>query len=170
MTIGKLTRVIAAASLFGAAVASPAWAHGTSAGIQTQSGGIGIQSSRDVQQNGDVVGQTPRGDNVVIAPNSDRTDVRSWAEQAAAMNGGVVKEDQFLDEMGRRFDQNRDRSGLRSIYLEDLRARWEALDTNNQGLTPAQVSTLAGDLDTSRIATQPAASMPSTRVGPARSY
>lgn len=170
MTIGKLTRVIAAASLFGAAVASPAWSHGTSAGMQSQSGDIGIQSSRDVQQNGDVVGQTPRGDNVVIAPNSDTTDVRSWAEQAAAVNGGIVKEDQFLDEMGRRFDQNRDRSGLRSIYLEDLRARWEALDTNNQGLTPAQVSTLAGDLDTSTITTQPGASMPSTRVGPVRSY
>src|SRR5262249_13152849 len=87
MTIGKLTRVIAAASLLGAGVASPAWSHGASAGIQ--SGDIGAQSG-DVQQNGDVVAQTPRGDNVVIGPTSDTSDVRSWAEQEAAVNGGLV--------------------------------------------------------------------------------
>jgi hypothetical protein len=38
---------------------------------------------------------------------------------------------------------------MRSLYLDDLRARWEAVDPGNQGLTPAQVSELTGNVDSS---------------------
>ena len=107
MTIGKLLRVIAVASILGAGVAAPAWSGGTCVTIQ------------------------------------------SWADQTAVQNGGVIREDAYLDEMGRRWDANPNHSGSRSLYLEGMRARWEALDPSNQGLSPAQVSELTGKVDTS---------------------
>src|SRR5207253_10626673 len=107
MTIGKLLRVIAVASILGAGVAAPAWSGGT------------------------------------------RVTIQSWADQTAVQNGGVIREDAYLDEMGRRWDANPNHSGSRSLYLEGTRARWEALDPSNQGLSPAQVSELTSKVDTS---------------------
>ena len=78
-----------------------------------------------------------------------RVTIQSWADQTAVQNGGVIREDAYLDEMGRRWDADPNHAGSRSLYLQDMRARWEALDPSNQGLSPAQVSELAGHVDTS---------------------
>jgi hypothetical protein len=107
MTIGKLLRVTAVASMLGAGAAAPAWAHGTSVTVQR------------------------------------------WADQTAAQNGGVIREDAFVDEMGRRWDADPTRTGSRGLYLESVRARWEAQDPSNQGLSPTEVSELTGNVDTS---------------------
>ncbi len=107
MSIGKLLRVTAVASILGAGAAAPAWSGGTSVTIQT------------------------------------------WANQTALQNGGVIREDAYLDEMGRRWDADPNHTGSRSLYLQGMRARWEARDPSNQGLSPAQVSELTGNVDTS---------------------
>ena len=75
--------------------------------------------------------------------------IQSWAQDTAAQNGGVIREQAYLDEMGRRWDADPNHRGSRSAYLDRERARWEALDSDNHGLTPAQVSELTGKVDTS---------------------
>ncbi|TMH67964.1 MAG: hypothetical protein E6H48_06855 [Betaproteobacteria bacterium] len=106
MTIGKLIRVVAVASILSAGAAAPAWPHGT---------GVTIQSGADT----------------------------------ATQTAGVIREDAFLDEMGRRWDADPNHTGSRSLYLDSMRARWEARDPTNQGLSPAEVSELTGNVDTS---------------------
>ena len=129
MRIGNWVRVILVASLVGAGATTPAWAGGNSATLQS-------------------------GDNVTIPSDdttiqSDNATIQTWADDAAALNGGVIKEDAYLDEMGRRWDANPNHAGTRGLYLDDLRARWEAVDPSNQGLTPAEVSELTGNVDSS---------------------
>ena len=51
--------------------------------------------------------------------------------------------------MGRRWDADPNHTGSRNLYLQGMRARWEAIDPDNQGLTPAQVSELTGTVDSS---------------------
>jgi hypothetical protein len=124
MTIGKLLRVTAVASILGAGVAAPAWSGGTSVSIQ------------------------------------------SWAEQTAAQNGGVIREDVYLDEMGRRWDADPNHTGSRSLYLQGMRARWEAQDPSNQGLSPAKVSALTGNVDTSAGPTRSGTGVQPGNMGP----
>ena len=107
MTIGKLIRVVAIASILSAGAAAPAWSDGT---------GVTIQSG---------------------------------ADNNATQTAGVIREDAFLDQMGRRWDANPNHTGSRSLYLDSMRARWEARDPSNRGLSPAEVSELTGKVDTS---------------------
>ena len=124
MTIGKLVRVSAVASLLGAGVAAPAWSGVTSVTIQ------------------------------------------SWADQNAARNGGVIREDAFVDEMGRRWDADPDHAGSRSLYLDSMRSRWEARDPGSQGLSPAAVSELTGNVDTSASPTLSGTGVQPGNMGP----
>jgi len=132
MRIGNWVRVIAVASLVGAGAATPTWAGGNSATLQS-------------------------GDNATI---------QTWADDAAALNGGVIKEDAYLDEMGRRWDANPNHVGTRGLYLDDLRARWEAVDPSNQGLTPAEVSELTGNVDSSAGPTLEGSGVQPGNMGP----
>ena len=75
--------------------------------------------------------------------------IQSGADGYSTQTAGVIREDAFLDEMGRRWDADPNHTGSRSIYLQSMRARWEARDPSNQGLSPAEVSELTGNVDTS---------------------
>jgi hypothetical protein len=75
--------------------------------------------------------------------------IQSSTDDTAIQSAGVIREDAFLNEMGRRWDADPNRTGSRSLYLEDMRARWEARDPDNRGLSPAEVSELTGNVDTS---------------------
>ena len=146
MRIGIWVRVIAVASLVGAGAATPTWAGGNSATLQS-------------------------GDNVTIPSDdatiqSDNATIQTWADDAAALNGGVIKEDAYLDEMGRRWDANPNHVGTRGLYLDDLRARWEAVDPSNQGLTPAEVSELTGNVDSSAGPTLEGSGVQPGNMGP----
>ena len=141
MRIGNGLRVIALVSLVGAGAATPAWAAGY--GAAPPSGNTATIPSGDATTQSD--NATVQSDDATI--QSDNATVQTWADDAAALNGGVIKEDAYLDEMGRRWDANPNHNGTRSLYLEDLRARWEAVDPSNQGLTPAEVSELTGNVD-----------------------
>ena len=74
--------------------------------------------------------------------------IQSGAD-TATQTAGVIREDAFLDEMGRRWDADPNHTGSHSLYLDSMRARWEARDPSNQGLSPAEVSELTGNVDTS---------------------
>jgi hypothetical protein len=78
-----------------------------------------------------------------------RVTIQSWADHTATQNNGVIREDAYLDEMGRRWDADPNHTGSRSLYLQGMRARWEAVDPSNRGLSPAQVSELMGNVDAS---------------------
>lgn len=72
-----------------------------------------------------------------------------WVNDTAAKNNGLVSRDVYLDEMGRRWEAAPDHQGTRDAYLTGLRTRWEQVDRDNRGLTPAQVSRLTGRVDSS---------------------
>ena len=73
MKIGTWARVIAVASIVGAGAATPAWSGGNSVALQ----------------NGESV--TIESDNAII--QSDNAIIRNWAQDTAAQNGGVIRED-----------------------------------------------------------------------------
>jgi hypothetical protein len=142
MKIRTWVHVVAVASLVGAGAAVSAWAGGDT--VIRSENGAAVQSYDN---------------DSTYADNS----VQGWAADTAATNGGVIREDVFLDEMGRRFDANPDHTGMRSIYLDDLRARWEAVDPGNQGLSPAEVGELTGNVDSSA---EPSSSLSGSEVQP----
>ena len=113
-------------------------------------------------QNGEAT-TLENGDTITTIRNGDA--IQSW-DRAAAQNGGLIREEVFLDEMGRRWDANPNHSGMRSIYLEDLRARWEGMDPTNQGLTPAQVSELTGNVDSSALPSESGTGVQPGNMGP----
>jgi len=141
MTIGNWMRVIAVASLVGAGAATPAWSNGNRAALQSS-------------------------DRVTPLQNSDRVAVQSWANDAAAQSGGVIREDAFLNEMGRRWDADPNHTGTRGLYLNGMRARWEAIDPDNRGLTPAQISELTGNVDSRGLPTGSGADVQAGNMGP----
>ena len=98
--------------------------------------------------------------------DGDSVTFQSWADDTAAQSGGVIREDDFLDEMGRRWDAAPDRSGNRDLYLDSMRARWESIDPDNHGLTPAQVSELTGNVDSSALPTESGTGVQPGNMGP----
>jgi hypothetical protein len=68
---------------------------------------------------------TPSGAVVNTAPPP--ADMNAWVYDYSARHQGRISRQAYLDEMGR---------------------RWDAADTNQQGLTPAEVSRLTGRVDT----------------------
>ena len=84
-----------------------------------------------------------------MAESTNSTTFEGWANQTAPSYQGRIPRDIYLDEMGRRWDADPNHRGSRSAYLDRERARWEAVDSGNHGLTPAQVSELTGKVDTS---------------------
>jgi len=91
--------------------------------------------------------------------------IQSWND-TAAQNAGIIREDAYLDEMGRRWDADPNHTGSRSLYLEGQRARWEAVDPSNRGLSPAQVSELTGNVDTSAGPTISGTGVQAGNMGP----
>jgi hypothetical protein len=49
--------------------------------------------------------------------------------------------------MGRRWDAGTYHRGTRDEYLRDLRTRWDTMDRDNRGLTPAEISRMTGNVD-----------------------
>lgn len=81
------------------------------------------------------------------AESTNSTTFEGWANDTAVQNNGRISRDAYLNEMGRRWDATSTHQGTRDAYLNGLRTRWDDVDRNNQGLTPAQVSTLSGKVD-----------------------
>ena len=157
MRIRKWMRVAAIASLVGAGAVTPAWAYGDR--VTLQSG-----DSAATLQNGETT-TLQNGGTVTTIRNGDAVAVHNW-DAVAAQNGGLIREEVFLDEMGRRWDADPSHTGTRSIYLDDLRARWEGMDPANQGLTPAEVSELTGNVDSSALPSESGTGVQPGNMGP----
>ena len=84
-----------------------------------------------------------------MAESTNSVTFEGWANQTAPRYQGRIPRDIYLDEMGRRWDANPNRLGTRELYLNDLRFQWDAADPNHQGLTPAEISRLTGNVDSS---------------------
>ena len=69
----------------------------------------------------------------------------SWADDYAAHNNGRVSRQAYMDEMGR---------------------RWDAMDRNQQGLTPAEVSHLTGKVDSSAGPARTGSGVQAGNMGP----
>lgn len=82
-----------------------------------------------------------------MAESTNSVTFEGWANDTAVMYNGRVPRQVYLDEMGRRWELDPNRTGTREIYLRDLGSRWDRLDRDNRGLTPAEVSTMTGNVD-----------------------
>ena len=83
----------------------------------------------------------------VMAQSTNSTTFEGWANQTATQYDGRIPRDVYLDEMGRRWDAGVYHRGTRDEYLRDLRTRWDTMDRDNRGLTPADVSRMTGNVD-----------------------
>lgn len=75
--------------------------------------------------------------------------IENWANETAARYDGRVPRNVYLDEMGRRYDADGNRVVTRERYISDWRDRWDAMDRDGRGLSPAEVSRLTGNVDSS---------------------
>ena len=75
--------------------------------------------------------------------------IERWATDTAPQYNGRIPRTVYLDEMGRRWDADGNRVVSRDIYVNDWRSRWDAADPDGRGLTPADVSRLTGNVDSS---------------------
>ena len=61
----------------------------------------------------------------------------------------VVPRYTYIDAMGRYWDADGNRIVSRDVYVNDWRSRWDALDPAGRGLSPAEVSELTHNVDSS---------------------
>jgi hypothetical protein len=83
---------------------------------------------------------------VKAAPGRDDLDV--WIDHYSAQNNGRISREAYLDEMAR---------------------RWDAMDANHQGLTPAQVSRMTGRADSNAPAPLSGTGVAPGNMGPGNS-
>ena len=141
MRINRLTQAISMAAVVGALAVAPADA-------QTTNGATGVGRAANPSMSG--------------AYNNSQT----WMNDAATRNNGRISRQSYLDEMGRQWDADPNHQGTRDSYLSGLRSRWDAMDLNNQGLTPAEASRISGNVDTSAGPTRSGTGTQTGNMGP----
>jgi len=95
----------------------------------------------------------------LFALSTNSTTFEGWANDTAVKNNGRISRDAYMNEMGRRWDAMPNHQGTRDAYLSGLRSKWDAADRDNRGLTPAEVSRITGNVDSTTSA------MPKTGTG-----
>jgi len=96
--------------------------------------------------------------------------IEVWADDTASHYEGRIPRTVYLEEMGRRYDADGNRVVTREVYLNDWRSRWDTMDPYGRGLSPAEVSNLTHNVDstTSGIPRSGAGAQPGN-MGPANS-
>ncbi|MEP6678624.1 MAG: hypothetical protein ABJB78_04950 [Betaproteobacteria bacterium] len=87
-----------------------------------------------------------------MAESTNSKTFDNWANGVATQNNGRVPRDLYLDEMGRQWETTGRPMGTRDEYVKSLRGRWQTMDPDNRGLTPAEVSKMTGNVDSSTSA------------------
>jgi len=82
-----------------------------------------------------------------MAESTNSITFEGWANQTAPQYQGRIPRDIYLDEMGRRWEADANRTGTRELYLNQLRSQWDTMDQSSQGLTPAEISRMTGKVD-----------------------
>ena len=85
----------------------------------------------------------------VQAQSTNSQTFEGWANDTAVKNNGRISRDAYLNEMGKRWDAMPNHQGTRDAYLNGLRTKWDAADRDNRGMTPAEVSKMTGNVDSS---------------------
>jgi hypothetical protein len=75
--------------------------------------------------------------------------IEVWADDTASHYEGRIPRTVYLQEMGRRYDADGNRVVTREVYVNDWRNRWETMDPYGRGLSPAEVSELTHNVDSS---------------------
>jgi hypothetical protein len=105
-----------------------------------------------------------------IAESTNSTTFESWTNDTAVQYHGRIPRDVYLDEMGRRWEADPNHQGTREVYLRGLRDRWDTMDRSNRGLTPAEISSMTGKVDSTTSALPRTASgVQPGNMGPANS-
>ena len=107
---------------------------GTSTGTadKTMKSGSKVTTPSDEAKSGGAASGAASNDTTRGAPDNTNskarsgTDLNAWVKHQATEHKGRISRQAYLDEMGR---------------------RWDTLDRNNQGLTPAEISRLTGKVD-----------------------
>ena len=73
--------------------------------------------------------------------------IEIWANDTATQYNGRIPRTVYLQEMGRRYDADGNRVVTREAFLNDWGNRWDAMDPNGRGLSPAEVSNLTHNVD-----------------------
>jgi len=82
-----------------------------------------------------------------MAGTSKVVTIEVWANDTATQYNGRIPRTVYLQEMGRRYDADGNRVVTRDVYLSDWGIRWDAIDPNGRGLSPAEVSALTHNVD-----------------------
>ena len=92
--------------------------------------------------------------------------IEVWANDTAARYDGRIPRTVYLEEMGRRYDADGNRVVTREVYLNDWNNRWATMDPYGRGLSPAEVSQLTHNVDstTSGIPRSGAGAQPGNMV------
>jgi hypothetical protein len=110
------------------------------------------------------------GTTSAFAESTNSQTFDGWANQTATTNNGRVPRDLYMTEMGRRWDADGNRIGTRDAYMTGLGKNWEKYDSDKRGLTPAQISQMTGNVDSSTSGTPKSGSgVQPGNMGPANS-
>lgn len=155
----SLTLALAIASTVGLAAAVPSFAQDTGGSTNSKTGaaaaaqtgstnqmGAGTQSTR-TDWTGSSGMTTRHADPATVRSGQsfDKTDRDTWAETYAGQNKGRISRQAYLNEMSR---------------------RWDAIDQNQQGLTPAEVSRLYGNVDSAAGPARTGSGVQAGNMGP----
>ena len=83
----------------------------------------------------------------VMADGNKVVTVEVWANNTAPQYNGRIPRSVYMQEMGRRYDADGNRVVTREVYLNDWGHRWDAVDPSGRGLSPAEVSALTHNVD-----------------------
>jgi len=76
---------------------------------------------------------------------TDASGLNTWSETQAKSNNGRISRKAYMDEMGR---------------------RWDTMDNSKQGLTPAEVSRLYGNVDSAAMPARTGSGVQGGNMGP----
>ena len=153
-----LTPALAIAGAIGFGAALPSFAQYPSGHADTNTGGatqsrsgnastdtMGARSSHSTT----AAGATERDSAAAASGQSfDKTGQGAWAEAHAKRNNGRISREAYMDEMSR---------------------RWDAVDHDRQGLTPAEVSRLYGNVDSAAGPARTGSGVQAGNMGPGNS-
>jgi len=111
---------------------------GSSAG--SMSGGMPVTSST-----GSAAGTTGAKGQSFDKTGTDASGMSTWTDSQAKSNNGRISRKAYMDEMGR---------------------RWDSMDNSKQGLTPAEVSRLYGNVDSAAMPAKTGSGVQAGNMGP----
>lgn len=160
----SLTLALAIAGTIGLATAMPGFARDTGAGTNDRTGsGAAAQTATTTHSETRPMGamDTPP------MRNGSTTSTPRMNEGPSGMAPGG----QSFDKMGRdtwadrHAEQNKGRIS-REAYMDEMSRRWDAMDPNDRGLTPAEVSRLYGNVDSAAGPGHTGSGVPTGNMGP----